>query len=110
MALRGRIGAFRLHATHDPRETTKKARAAFDARFLREVDPEGVLPEEERHRRAQYARKAYFAQLARRRAAARRRRAPPAPRDSRPAAPLAPAVPAEPPERAPPESAPGGGD
>ena len=52
MALRGRIGAFRLHATHDPRETTKKARAAFDARFLREVDPDGVLPEEERRRRA----------------------------------------------------------
>jgi hypothetical protein len=112
MALRGRIGAFRLHATHDPRETTKKARAAFDARFLREVDPEGVLPEEERFRRAHYARKAYFAQLARRRAAARRRRVPPAPapRDSCPAAPSVSGVPAEPPERAPPQPAPGGGD
>lgn len=26
MALRGRIGAFRLRATHDPRATTAKAR------------------------------------------------------------------------------------
>ena len=74
MSLRGRIGAYRLHATHDPRETTQRARAAFDARFLHEVDPEGVLPEAERHRRAAYARKAYFAQLAMRRAAKRRRR------------------------------------
>jgi hypothetical protein len=73
MSLRGRIGAYRLHATHDPRETTRRARAAFDARFLREVDPEGVLPEDERRRRAAYARKAYFAQLARRRVALRRR-------------------------------------
>src|SRR5450759_4512809 len=28
-ALRGRIGAHRLHATHDPRETTRAARQAF---------------------------------------------------------------------------------
>ena len=40
MALRGRIGAYRLHATHDPKETTKAAREAFMARFEREVDPE----------------------------------------------------------------------
>jgi hypothetical protein len=29
MSLRGRIGAFALHARHDPKETTKPARAAF---------------------------------------------------------------------------------
>lgn len=74
MSLRGRIGAYRLHATHDPRETTQRARDAFDARFLHEVDPEGVLPEAERRRRAAYARKAYFAQLALRRAVKRRAR------------------------------------
>jgi hypothetical protein len=106
MALRGRIGAFRLHATHDPRETTRKARAAFDERFLHEVDPEGVLPEEERRRRAHYARKAYFAQLARRRAAVHRRRAPPLPLDRRP---VVPADTADPSDRAPPETT-GGGD
>jgi hypothetical protein len=106
MALRGRIGAFRLHATHDPRETTKRARAAFDARFLREVDPDGLLPEEERRRRAHYARKAYFARLARRRAAGHRRRAPPLPLDRRPAV-LGDI--ADPSDRAPPETT-GGGD
>lgn len=71
MARRGRIGAFRLHATHDPRETTAKARATFLQRFEREVDPEGVLPEDERRRRAEYARRAHFARLARASARAR---------------------------------------
>lgn len=77
MALRGRIGAFRLHATHDPRETTARARAAFLARFEAEVDPDGVLDPDERRRRALAARRAYFAQLALRSAQARRRRRPP---------------------------------
>ena len=69
MALRGRIGAYRLHATHDPKETTKAARTAF----IPEVDPEGALPPEERARRAEAARKAYFAQLAHKSSKARRR-------------------------------------
>lgn len=76
MALRGRIGAFRLHATHDPRETTAKARAAFLMRFETEVDPDGVLDPSERSRRAQAARSAYFARLALKSARARRRRRP----------------------------------
>ena len=67
MALRGRIGAYRLHATHDPRETTRRARESFLARFEREVDPRGELPDPERRRRALYARRAYFARLARER-------------------------------------------
>ena len=66
MALRGRIGAYRLHATHDPKETTKAARAAFLARFEAEVDPNGTLSPEDRSRRA------YFAQLAHKSAKARR--------------------------------------
>ncbi len=74
MALRGRVGAFRLHATHDPRETTARARAAFLARFEAEVDPDGELDPGERRRRAQAARRAYFARLALRSAQARRRR------------------------------------
>ena len=74
MARRGRIGAYRLHATHDPKETTKAAREAFMARFEREVDPDGTLSPEERARRAEAARKAYFAQLAHKSAKARRRR------------------------------------
>ena len=74
MALRGRIGAYRLHATHDPKETTKAARAAFLSRFETEVDPDGTLPPEERARRAKAAHKAYMAQLARKSANSRRRR------------------------------------
>ncbi|MDP8925157.1 MAG: hypothetical protein M3O34_20120 [Chloroflexota bacterium] len=64
MALRGRIGAYALHARRDPRETTAPARAAFLKRFEREVDPEGALPEVERLRRAECARKAHMARLA----------------------------------------------
>ena len=64
-SLRGRIGAYRLHATHDPRDTTAKARAKFLERFLDEVDPDRILSESERLRRATYARRAYFSRLAR---------------------------------------------
>ena len=63
-ALRGRIGAYRLHATHDPRETTRRARAAFLATFEDAVDPDGQLAPEERARRAAALRKAHFARLA----------------------------------------------
>ena len=44
------------------------------ARFEREVDPDGTLAPEERARRAEAARKAYFAQFAHKSAKARRRR------------------------------------
>jgi hypothetical protein len=74
MAQRGRIGAYTLHATHDPRETTAKAREALYRKFEDEVDPERVLPDEERARRVKYARKAYYARLALKSAQARRAR------------------------------------
>ena len=61
--LRGRIGAYALHAQRDAKETTAKARATFLQKFEVEVDPEGVLAPDERHRRAQAARKCYFAKL-----------------------------------------------
>ena len=70
-ALRGRIGAHALHARRDSREITARARAAFLSRFERDVDPEGVLPEAERRRRAGHARRAYFARLALKSARAR---------------------------------------
>ncbi|MGI5834970.1 MAG: hypothetical protein ACOX87_00580 [Chloroflexota bacterium] len=63
-AIRGRIGAYTQHAMYDPKETTRKAREGFNAKFLREVDPDGVLPEEERVRRAEMARRAHFSRLA----------------------------------------------
>jgi hypothetical protein len=63
----GRLGALKLHATHDSTELTKPARAAFLARFEREVDPDGVLPPEERARRAEYAKRDYMTRLIMRR-------------------------------------------
>jgi hypothetical protein len=62
-SLRARLAAYALHAQHDPRETTANGRAAFLARFDREVDPEGLLEPDERRRRAEQARRAYFARL-----------------------------------------------
>lgn len=62
-AARARLGAFAQHAQHDVRATTQKAREAFLARFEIEVDPDGELPRAERARRAEAARKAYFARL-----------------------------------------------
>ena len=44
-SLRGRVGAYALHAQHDSRLLTGAARAAFLSRFEREVDPDGTLPE-----------------------------------------------------------------
>ena len=71
-SLRGRIGAYAVHARHDSRALTAHAREAFLARFELEVDPGGVLNPAERTRRAAHARKAYFARLAFRSAQARR--------------------------------------
>ena len=52
MARRGRIGAHTQHSRHDTRETTKAAHAGRKKKYLRLVDPDGVLPEAERERRA----------------------------------------------------------
>lgn len=71
--LRSRLGAARLHALHDPKETTRKAREAFAARFERQVDPNGVLVPSERARRVEAARRAYFTQLQLRSSQTRRR-------------------------------------
>jgi hypothetical protein len=70
-SLRSRLAAHTLHATHDSRSLTEPARKAFLNKFEREVDPEGVLPVTERHRRAEHARKAYMARLALKSAQAR---------------------------------------
>jgi hypothetical protein len=52
-----------MHARHDARQTTGNGRAAFLARFEQEVDPNGLLDPEERRRRAEQARRVYFARL-----------------------------------------------
>jgi hypothetical protein len=72
MARRGRLGAQVAHARHDPHDLTAAARAAFLARFEQEVDPDGVLPEAERLRRARHALRAHMTRLALLSAEARR--------------------------------------
>ena len=63
--LRARMAAHLLHAQiSDEAEHTAPARAAFLSRFEREVDPDGLLDPEERARRAEHAKKAYFLRLA----------------------------------------------
>ena len=74
-SLQARMAAHSLHArVANPAAHTAPARRAFLDRFEREVDPDGVLKPEERARRAEHARKAYFLKLALASAAARRRR------------------------------------
>jgi hypothetical protein len=58
--------------TSDPSARTKPARQPFDKRFEDDVDPDRILPEPERLRRAESAKKAYFAALALKSAKARR--------------------------------------
>lgn len=70
-----RIGAFTLHSRYDTKVISKPGRDAFLARFEREVDPDGILPEAERKRRADYALKAHMTRLALRSAQARRKAA-----------------------------------
>lgn len=74
--LRARAGAHALHA--QGKTNTGPAFAAMTARFEREVDPDRVLPPEERAKRAEHARKAYMTKLAfqssRARTARRRKR------------------------------------
>jgi hypothetical protein len=74
--LRARLAAYTMHARHDAKRTTTAARAAFLARFEAEVDPDGTLAPEERRRRAEHARRAYFTRLALASAKARRARRP----------------------------------
>ena len=73
-SLRGRLGAFVLHSTHDSRELTANGRKAFLDRFETQVDPDGVLPVEERRRRADAALRAHMTRLAMKRRKGRKER------------------------------------
>lgn len=61
--------------TGDRQSRTKPGRDAFLARFEREVDPGGVLPESERIERAALLRRAHMLRLSRLSAQARRGKA-----------------------------------
>lgn len=74
--LRGRLAAQVRWSAQDPVEGTARARAASPsslAYFEAKVDPTGELPDAERLRRAESARRAYFTRLALASSRARRR-------------------------------------
>ena len=74
-----RIGAHESWArTVDRTARTAPARAALLARFEHEADPDGLLPPDERARRAGHLRKAYYLRLALKSAQVRRARQAPA--------------------------------
>lgn len=74
-ALAGRIGGYTTASRHDSRAITAAARAAFLASFAEQVDPDRLLTEAERARRADAAKRLYFARLAMKSAAVRRKAA-----------------------------------
>jgi hypothetical protein len=63
--LGGRLGAYRKWARcTDRAEAVAASHASFNARFEREVDPNGQLPPDVRALRVAAARSAYYAELA----------------------------------------------
>ena len=70
---RARLAALTRWSREDPVGATEPARRAFLERFVDEVDPDRKLPEAERLRRAECARRAYFTRLAYKSAVSRRR-------------------------------------
>lgn len=73
-SLAASIAANSRWSREDPAEQGRKMRVGLEAKFLREVDPDGTLPDAERRRRAECARRAYFQRLALASAKARRER------------------------------------
>jgi hypothetical protein len=74
-SMRARMGGLATAARHDSRELIRPARAAFDQKFLDEVDPDRSLPEDERNRRVAAARRLHFTKMAFRSAQVRKARA-----------------------------------
>lgn len=70
---RARLAAHTLHSKVDARKHTEPGRAALRARWEAEVDPDGILPEAERQRRAKHAQAAHMTRMALRSSVARRK-------------------------------------
>ena len=60
---RARIAVYTRWSKEDPSKQAAIAREGFNRRFLDEVDPDRVLPEVERNRRAGAALQAHMARL-----------------------------------------------
>ena len=74
-SLHARLAAYTLHSQVDAREHTAPARRAFLSRFEDQVDPDRLLTEAERLRRAEAAKRAHFARMALKSAQSRRSKA-----------------------------------
>jgi hypothetical protein len=77
LSLRGKAGAHTMLSRNDAKAITENARAASpgsDRYWEAQVDPSGELDPAERARRANHAKKAYFAKLALKSARVRRAR------------------------------------
>ena len=74
-SLAAQIAANTRWSRENPAEQGRRMRAGLEQKFLREVDPDGVLPDAERRRRAECARRAFYQRLALASAKARRERA-----------------------------------
>lgn len=61
--------------TTDPAARTSAARRAAEERFEKQADPDGVLTPEERSRRAEHLRKAFYARIQLKAATTRRKNA-----------------------------------
>lgn len=62
--MRASIAALARWSKEDPTENARRGQAGLLARFEREVDPNNELPEAERLRRAEAARRKHMTQLA----------------------------------------------
>jgi hypothetical protein len=71
LKLRAKIAANTRWSKEDPAPTAARGQAGLQARFEREVDPDGTLSPQERTRRAEAARKAHMQRLALRSSQAR---------------------------------------
>ena len=71
----GRMRGFATRAYNDPQAYTAAARLTFRESFAQQVDPEGVLPPEERSARADAAYRLHMTGLALKSAEARAKRA-----------------------------------
>ncbi len=74
-SLRARTAAHTRWSREDPRPAMEVVREGYFARFENEVDPDRLLSDEERHRRAQSALRAHMSRLALASSRARSKRA-----------------------------------
>lgn len=72
---RARIAALSLHGKYDSNYLTTAAREAAFSKFLKEADPGGVLPEQERQRRAKSLQRAHLLRIADKSVRSRQQRA-----------------------------------